>query len=56
MFNFVSDEPFRKPITRTKLEEFGKAGRLIIVGGNGAGSSELTEYLKIGVRRETSSF
>ena len=53
MFNFVSDEPFRKPITRTKLEEFGKAGRLIIVGGNGAGSSE---YLKIGVRRETSSF
>ena len=32
------------------LEE---AGRLITVGGNGARS---LEYLKIGVRRETSSF
>ena len=25
VFNFVSDERFRKPVTRTKLEEFGRS-------------------------------
>ena len=25
MFNFVSDERFRKPVTRTELEEFGRS-------------------------------
>ena len=25
VFNFVSDEHFRKPVTRTKLEEFGRS-------------------------------
>ena len=24
VFNFVSDERFRKPVTRTELEEFGR--------------------------------
>ena len=25
MFNFVSDERFRKPVTTTELEEFGRS-------------------------------
>ena len=54
VFNFVSDERFRKPVTTTEFRRnLEEAGRLITVGGNGAGS---LEYLKIGVRRETSSF
>lgn len=48
------DERFRKPVTTTEFRRnLEEAGRLITVGGNGAGS---LEYLKIGVRRETSSF
>ena len=53
VFKFVSDERFRRPVTTIELRNLEEAGRLITVGGNGAGS---LEYLKIGVRRETSSF
>ena len=54
VFNFLSDERFRKPVTTTEFRRnLEEAGRLITVEGNGAGS---LEYLKIGVTRETSSF
>ena len=40
-------------IREPNWRNFEEAGRLIKVGGNGVGS---LEYLKIGVRREASSF
>ena len=53
VFNFVSDERFRKPVTTSELEELEEAEQLITVGGNSAG---FLDYLKIGVRRETRPF
>ena len=46
VFNFVSDERFRSLLRQPSWENLEKAGPLITVGGNGAGS---LEYLKIGV-------
>ena len=53
VFNFVSDERFRKPVKRTELEEFVRSWASDNSRRNWCWS---VEYLKIGGRRETSSF
>ena len=43
VFNFVSDERFRRPVTTTELEEFGWAADNSWRIGNGAGSLRVFE-------------